>query len=91
MNQSDPLHEKDEMVNPPHHSYEQLAHFAVAALRFVSALLSPRCRRPALLLVKSGSIMSFVSVEQRGPVTIVAMNRPEKLDAINKQVALDLQ
>lgn len=79
------------MVNPPHHSYEQLAHFAVAALRFVSALLSPRCRGPALLLVKSGSIMSFVSVEQRGPVTIVAMNRPEKLNAINKQVALDLQ
>ncbi len=35
--------------------------------------------------------MSFVSVEQRGPVTIVAMNRPEKLNAINKQTALDLQ
>ena len=35
--------------------------------------------------------MSVVSVEQRGPVTIVAVNRPEKLNAINKQVALDLQ
>lgn len=35
--------------------------------------------------------MSVVSVEQRGPVTILAINRPEKLNAINKQVALDLQ
>jgi enoyl-CoA hydratase len=35
--------------------------------------------------------MSVVSVEQRGPVTILAVNRPEKLNAINKQVALDLQ
>jgi len=35
--------------------------------------------------------MSLVSVEQRGPVTILAINRPEKLNAINKQVALDLQ
>lgn len=35
--------------------------------------------------------MSVVCVEQRGPVTILAVNRPEKLNAINKQVALDLQ
>jgi enoyl-CoA hydratase len=35
--------------------------------------------------------MSVVSVEQRGPVTILAVNRPEKLNAINKQVALDLR
>jgi enoyl-CoA hydratase len=35
--------------------------------------------------------MSVVSVEQRGPVTILAVNRPEKLNAINKEVALDLQ
>ncbi len=35
--------------------------------------------------------MSVVIVEERGPVTIVAINRPEKLNAINKQVALDLQ
>src|SRR5215207_10121072 len=35
--------------------------------------------------------MSVVSVEQRGPVTIVSINRPEKLNAINKAVAIDLQ
>lgn len=35
--------------------------------------------------------MSVVCVEQRGPVTILAVNRPEKLNAINKQVALDLR
>jgi enoyl-CoA hydratase/carnithine racemase len=31
-----------------------------------------------------------VSVEERGPVTIIAINRPEKLNAINRQVAVDL-
>ena len=35
--------------------------------------------------------MSVVTVEERGPVTIVAINRPEKLNAINNQVAVDLQ
>ncbi len=35
--------------------------------------------------------MSVVSVEERGPVTVVSINRPEKLNAINKQVAIDLQ
>jgi len=35
--------------------------------------------------------MSVVSVEERGPVSIIAINRPEKLNAINKQVAIDLQ
>lgn len=35
--------------------------------------------------------MSVVSVEERGPVTIVAINRPEKLNAINKAVAIELQ
>ena len=35
--------------------------------------------------------MSVVSVEQRGPATILSINRPEKLNAINKQVAVDLQ
>lgn len=35
--------------------------------------------------------MSVVSVENRGPVTIVAINRPEKLNAINKAVAVELQ
>jgi enoyl-CoA hydratase/carnithine racemase len=37
------------------------------------------------------AIISVISVEQRGPVTIRAINRPEKLNAINKQVAVDLQ
>ena len=35
--------------------------------------------------------MSVVTVEQRGPVTIVAINRPEKRNAINKEVAIALQ
>lgn len=35
--------------------------------------------------------MSVVTVAERGPVTVIAINRPEKLNAINKQVALDLQ
>ena len=35
--------------------------------------------------------MSVVTVEERDPVTIISINRPEKLNAINKQVAVDLQ
>ena len=35
--------------------------------------------------------MSVVTIEERGPVTIVSINRPEKLNAINKQVAIELQ
>ena len=35
--------------------------------------------------------MSVVTVEDRGPVTIIAINRPEKLNAINKAVAVELQ
>lgn len=35
--------------------------------------------------------MSVVAVEERGPVTVVAINRPEKLNAINKSVAIELQ
>jgi enoyl-CoA hydratase len=35
--------------------------------------------------------MSVVSVEVRGPVSIIAINRPEKLNAINKAVAVELQ
>jgi enoyl-CoA hydratase len=35
--------------------------------------------------------MSVVAVEERGPVTIVSINRPEKLNAINKAVAIELQ
>jgi enoyl-CoA hydratase len=38
-----------------------------------------------------GENVSVVTIEERGPVTIVAINRPEKLNAINKQVAIDLQ
>jgi enoyl-CoA hydratase len=35
--------------------------------------------------------MSVVTIEQRGPVSIIAINRPEKLNAINKAVAVELQ
>jgi enoyl-CoA hydratase len=35
--------------------------------------------------------LGVVSVEEQGPVTIVSINRPEKLNAINKQVAIDLE
>jgi len=35
--------------------------------------------------------MSVVTVEERGPVSIIAINRPEKLNAINKAVAIELQ
>jgi enoyl-CoA hydratase len=35
--------------------------------------------------------MSVVAVEERGPVTIVSINRPEKMNAINKAVAIELQ
>jgi enoyl-CoA hydratase/carnithine racemase len=35
--------------------------------------------------------MSVVTVEARGPVSVIAINRPEKLNAINKQVAIELQ
>ena len=35
--------------------------------------------------------MSVVTVEERGPATVISINRPEKLNAINKQVAIELQ
>src|SRR5258706_5514448 len=35
--------------------------------------------------------MAVVTVEARGPVSVIAINRPEKLNAINKAVALELQ
>lgn len=35
--------------------------------------------------------MSVVTVENHGPVAIVTINRPEKLNAINKAVAIELQ
>jgi len=35
--------------------------------------------------------MSVVIVEERGPVSIVSINRPEKLNAVNKAVAIELQ
>jgi phosphoribosylcarboxyaminoimidazole (NCAIR) mutase len=36
---------------------------------------------------RSDKVISVASVEQRGPVAILVINRPEKLNAINKQVA----
>src|SRR5215208_8427881 len=35
--------------------------------------------------------MSVVTVEKRGPVSIISIDRPEKLNAINKAVAIELQ
>src|SRR5437868_13394990 len=35
--------------------------------------------------------MSVVGIEERGPVSIIAIDRPEKLNAINKAVAIELQ
>ena len=35
--------------------------------------------------------MSAVTVEDRGPVSIIRINRPERLNAINKAVAIELQ
>src|SRR3954454_1264339 len=35
--------------------------------------------------------MSVVTVEERGPISIIGINRPEKLNAINKAVAIGLQ
>ncbi|MBV9583734.1 MAG: enoyl-CoA hydratase/isomerase family protein [Alphaproteobacteria bacterium] len=35
--------------------------------------------------------MSVVTVEERGPVSIIAIDRPEKLNAINKAVAIELK
>lgn len=35
--------------------------------------------------------MRVVSVEERGPVSVIAIDRPEKLNAINKAVAIELQ
>jgi enoyl-CoA hydratase len=35
--------------------------------------------------------MPVVTVEERGPVAIISINRPEKLNAINKAVSIDLQ
>src|SRR5579862_1590440 len=35
--------------------------------------------------------MTVVTVEQRGQITIVSINRPEKLNAINKAAAIELQ
>jgi len=35
--------------------------------------------------------MTVITVEERGPVSVIAINRPEKLNAINKAVAVELQ
>jgi len=35
--------------------------------------------------------MSAVTVEDRGPVSIIRINRPERLNAINKAVAIEIQ
>ena len=35
--------------------------------------------------------MSVVTTEERGPVSIIRINRPEKLNAISSGVAVELQ
>jgi enoyl-CoA hydratase/carnithine racemase len=35
--------------------------------------------------------MSVVTIEEHGPVSVIAIDRPEKLNAINKAVAIELQ
>lgn len=35
--------------------------------------------------------MSVVVVKQQGPVSVISINRPEKMNTISRQVALDLQ
>src|SRR5947207_9478577 len=35
--------------------------------------------------------MSVVTVAEHGPVSVISINRPEKLNAINKAVAVELQ
>ena len=35
--------------------------------------------------------MGVVTFENQGPITVIAINRPEKLNAINKAVAIELQ
>src|ERR1041385_6795181 len=35
--------------------------------------------------------MSVVSIEERGQISVIAIDRPEKLNAINKAVAIELQ
>src|SRR5579863_8334026 len=35
--------------------------------------------------------MPVVTIEKRGPVSVIGINRPEKLNAINKAVAIELQ
>src|SRR6476646_2285701 len=39
----------------------------------------------------SRTTMSVVTTEQRGPVTIIRVNRPEKMNAISSAVAVELQ
>ena len=35
--------------------------------------------------------MSAVTVEDRGPISIIRINRPERLNAINQAVAVEMQ
>lgn len=47
--------------------------------------------RPAMDQIQGGVFtMSFVAFEQRGPIGVLTMNRPEALNALNEQVLRDL-
>ena len=39
---------------------------------------------------KEETTMAFVTLEQKGPVAVITMNRPEALNALNDQVLRDL-
>ena len=47
--------------------------------------------RPAMDQIQGGVFtLSFVAFEQRGPIGVLTMNRPEALNALNEQVLRDL-
>src|SRR3954447_7400527 len=48
-------------------------------------------RSKLVIAAEEISRMSVVTVEERGPVSVIAIDRPEKLNAINKAVAIELQ
>src|SRR5579864_2517466 len=51
-----------------------------------------QAKLPASIRAKlKGTDMNVITIEKRGPVSVIAINRPEKLNAINKAVAIELQ
>src|SRR5437764_12842006 len=46
---------------------------------------------PERCSAEEGGVMSVVTVEEQGPVSIVRINRPDRLNAISSGVAVELQ